>query len=87
MLWEFILCQQSVVCIVTLQVASRKQASIIMSIVENRGPQLLVVCIVFLSISIISLTLRVWTRVFIVRAFDRDDYLMVSAAVSATILP
>lgn len=58
-----------------------------MTTVENRGPQLLVVCIVLLSISIISLTLRVWTRLFIVRAFDRDDYLMVSAAVSAIIMP
>lgn len=58
-----------------------------MTTVENRGPHLLVVCIVLLTISIISLVLRVWTRLFIVRAFDRDDYLMVSAAVSAIIMP
>lgn len=76
------------ICIIIprAQVASREQAFIVMSIVEDRGPQLLVVCIVLLSISIFSLTLRVWTRIFIVRAFDRDDYLMVAAAVSAAIV-
>lgn len=58
-----------------------------MAAIEDRGPQLLVVCIVLLTVSIVSLALRVWTRLFIVRAFDRDDYLMVAAAVSATSMP
>jgi hypothetical protein len=50
--------------------------------VENRGPQLMVVCITLLTIAIISMALRIITRLFIVKGFGRDDYLMVFASVS-----
>lgn len=53
-----------------------------MAVVENRGPQLLVVCITLLTIAIVSMSLRVFTRLFIVKGFGKDDYLMVFAAVS-----
>ncbi|ETS77036.1 hypothetical protein PFICI_10910 [Pestalotiopsis fici W106-1] len=53
--------------------------------VENRGPQLLVVCITLLTIAIISMSLRIFTRVFIVKGFGRDDFLMVFASISFTL--
>ncbi|KAH6655360.1 hypothetical protein BKA67DRAFT_657307 [Truncatella angustata] len=56
-----------------------------MAVVENRGPQLLVVCITLLTIAIVSMVLRCFTRVFIVKGFGRDDYLMVFAAISMTL--
>ncbi|KAI0144917.1 hypothetical protein BJ166DRAFT_80602 [Pestalotiopsis sp. NC0098] len=56
-----------------------------MAVVENRGPQLLVVCITLLTIAIVSMSLRVFTRLFIVKGFGKDDYLMVFAAISFTL--
>ncbi|KAF7527827.1 hypothetical protein G7054_g10347 [Neopestalotiopsis clavispora] len=53
--------------------------------VENRGPQLMVVCITLLTIAIISMALRIITRLFIVKGFGRDDYLMVFASISFTL--
>ncbi|KAK9784358.1 hypothetical protein SCARD494_12970 [Seiridium cardinale] len=49
--------------------------------IPNRGPQLMVVCITLLTIAVISITMRCFTRLFIVKGFGKDDYLMVFAMI------
>lgn len=49
---------------------------------NNRGPQLLAVNFLFLFMAVIATALRCYTRIFIVKSFGVDDYLMVVATVS-----
>lgn len=49
---------------------------------ENRGTELLVVNIVFFSITAVIVLLRCYTRVFISKAFGLDDWLMALSTVS-----
>lgn len=51
---------------------------------DNRGPELLIVNIVFFVVSAIIVLLRCYTRAFVAKAFGKDDWLMVIATVSAT---
>lgn len=46
----------------------------------------MVVCIVLLSFAILSMFLRCFTRLFIVKGFGKDDYLMVFSAVSSAFI-
>lgn len=55
-------------------------------VIENRGPQLLVVDITFAAVALVACILRVFTRSFMVKAFGVDDILMVVSTVSFTIL-
>lgn len=48
---------------------------------DNRGPELLAVNIVFCVIAGCIVTLRCITRIWLVRAFGVDDWLMVLASV------
>ena len=50
--------------------------------VANRGPELQAVCSTMVSISFISVALRVWVRARIIKAFGWDDFFMVLALVS-----
>ncbi|KAL0932154.1 uncharacterized protein CTRU02_213106 [Colletotrichum truncatum] len=47
--------------------------------IENRGPELLGVNIFFVTTAIIATALRCYVRAFLVKAFGRDDWLMVLA--------
>lgn len=47
--------------------------------VANRGPELQAVCSTMVSISFISVALRVWVRARIIKAFGWDDFFMVLA--------
>ncbi|KAF1362838.1 hypothetical protein EJ07DRAFT_106327 [Lizonia empirigonia] len=47
--------------------------------VENRGPELQAVCSTMVSLSFVSVVLRVYTRTCIVKAFGWDDFFMVLA--------
>lgn len=49
--------------------------------VETRGPELLVITAVMLAFSIVSIVLRVYVRLGMVKAFGLDDWFMVAAAV------
>lgn len=49
--------------------------------VENRGPQLIGVNVLFLTLAVIATTLRCYVRIKMVKAFGLDDWLMVGAAV------
>lgn len=51
-------------------------------VAENRGPELLAVNIVFCVITGCIVILRCFTRIWLVRAFGVDDWLMVLASVS-----
>ena len=51
------------------------------SAVENRGPELMVVNLTFLTIAVITCALRSYVRCFIVHAFRMDDWLMILAMV------
>ncbi|KAI1497914.1 hypothetical protein F5X99DRAFT_395330 [Biscogniauxia marginata] len=53
-----------------------------MSIVENRGPELLKVCIILLTTAVIATSLRCYTRLGVVKAFGADDWTMMAATVS-----
>ncbi|KAH6886810.1 hypothetical protein B0T10DRAFT_490369 [Thelonectria olida] len=53
--------------------------------IENRGPQLLGVNVFFLVVSLISISLRCYSRIGLVKAFGLDDWLMVVAAVFFTL--
>lgn len=53
---------------------------------ENRGPELLAVNIVFCVLTGIIVLLRCYTRVFIVRAFGTDDWIMLAAMVYIPLL-
>ncbi|KAF7596947.1 hypothetical protein BBP40_011313 [Aspergillus hancockii] len=50
------------------------------------GTKFLVVNCVFLPIAVISLLVRTWTRVFIVRSFRWDDYLMIISLILSCIM-
>ncbi|KAH6682206.1 hypothetical protein F5X68DRAFT_242835 [Plectosphaerella plurivora] len=49
--------------------------------IENRGPELLGVNVAFLAAALVSILLRCYVRVFMVKAFGVDDWLMIVAAV------
>lgn len=51
------------------------------SSIPNRGPELLAVDISFLIVAITAYALRCYVRIFMVKAFGRDDYLMAAATV------
>lgn len=50
--------------------------------VDNRGPELLAVCATFVSMAFVSVVLRCYVRLRIVKAFGWDDGFMVFALVS-----
>ncbi|KXJ91806.1 hypothetical protein Micbo1qcDRAFT_194837 [Microdochium bolleyi] len=50
--------------------------------VENRGPQLIGVNTLFLTLAVIATILRCYVRIRMVKAFGLDDWLMVAAAIS-----
>lgn len=52
--------------------------------VPNRGPELLGVNIFFLAIALTACLLRMYTRLFMVKAFGVDDGLMVLSTVCVT---
>lgn len=56
-------------------------------VVENRGPQLIGVNVLFLTLAVIATTLRCYVRIKMVKAFGLDDWLMVGAAVCLPIHP
>lgn len=49
--------------------------------IANRGPELYIVNIVFVTAAILSFSLRIFVRIHMVRAWGRDDWLMVVAMV------
>lgn len=49
---------------------------------ENRGPQLQVVAIVFVTMAIFSFTMRAFVRAKMVKGFGLDDWLMASATLT-----
>ncbi|RNJ52183.1 hypothetical protein D7B24_004216 [Verticillium nonalfalfae] len=53
--------------------------------IENRGPELLAVNITFITTALISIFLRCYVRVFKVKAFGVDDWLMAVATVFFTL--
>ncbi|KAI1871914.1 hypothetical protein JX265_005900 [Neoarthrinium moseri] len=53
-----------------------------MAVVENRGPELLKVCITLLTFAVIATLLRCYTRLWVVKAFGADDWTMVFACIS-----
>jgi hypothetical protein len=59
----------------------RQHTNITMA-VPNRGPELLAVNIAFTTTAILACALRIFVRVKMVKAFGRDDWLMVFATVS-----
>ncbi|KEF57970.1 uncharacterized protein A1O9_05893 [Exophiala aquamarina CBS 119918] len=54
--------------------------------VEDRGPRLRNICAVFLACAVFSTAVRCYTRARLVKWFGLDDWLMVAAAVSLTII-
>jgi hypothetical protein len=50
--------------------------------IPNRGPELLAVNIAFVTTAVLACALRIYVRVQMVKAFGRDDWLMVFATVS-----
>ncbi|KAJ5946837.1 hypothetical protein N7454_003676 [Penicillium verhagenii] len=50
------------------------------------GTKFLVVNCVFLPLAVIGLAVRTWTRLFVVRSFRADDYLMVIALILSCVL-
>ncbi|KAJ8120435.1 hypothetical protein ONZ43_g2857 [Nemania bipapillata] len=56
-----------------------------MTDVPNRGPELFSVCVTLLAASVVAFTLRVYTRLFIVKAWGLDDWFMSFAAISFTL--
>lgn len=56
-----------------------------MAVVENRGPELFVVCVVLLCASVVVSLLRVYTRLGVVKAWGLDDWTMSFAAVSPSV--
>ncbi|KAF1841545.1 uncharacterized protein K460DRAFT_419592 [Cucurbitaria berberidis CBS 394.84] len=49
--------------------------------IENRGPELLGVNIAFVITAVFACALRCWVRIHMVKAFGRDDWLMVFATI------
>ncbi|KAJ5803087.1 uncharacterized protein N7503_005537 [Penicillium pulvis] len=50
------------------------------------GTKFLVVNCVFLPLAVIALGVRTWTRLFVVRSFRADDYLMVAALILSCVM-
>jgi hypothetical protein len=50
--------------------------------VDNRGPELLAVCSLFVAMAFVSVALRCYVRLRLVKAFGWDDGFMVLALVS-----
>jgi hypothetical protein len=50
---------------------------------DYNGNELVVVCIIFLVLTLISVLLRCFVRIQITRAFSADDWFMLLAQVSA----
>ncbi|KAI4643932.1 uncharacterized protein J4E79_011204 [Alternaria viburni] len=50
--------------------------------IPNRGPELLAVNIAFVTTAVLACCLRIYVRLCMVKAFGRDDYLMVLATLS-----
>lgn len=50
---------------------------------ESRGPELFAVAITFVSLAAITVILRTYVRVFLVKAFGWDDAWMIIALVSS----
>lgn len=46
---------------------------------DNRGPQLRAVCIFFLTVATVSVALRSYVRVRLVKKFGIEDWFMVAA--------
>lgn len=53
--------------------------------VPDRGVSLLAVNIAFLSVAVVAVALRCYTRIGVVRAFGLDDWVMLFAAVSLSV--
>lgn len=53
---------------------------------ESRGPELFAVATTFVSLAAITVILRVYVRVFLVKAFGWDDAWMIVALVSSAII-
>lgn len=53
--------------------------------IEDRGPELRAVGIGFLAFAYISMALRSYVRVFLVKAFGLDDWMMLLALVSQAV--
>ncbi|KAF7555098.1 hypothetical protein G7Z17_g2431 [Cylindrodendrum hubeiense] len=53
--------------------------------IENRGPQLMVVNLTFLTAALISIVLRCYVRYFMVKAFGKDDWLMLVGTIFFTL--
>ncbi|KAI0468961.1 hypothetical protein F4859DRAFT_489561 [Xylaria cf. heliscus] len=53
--------------------------------VPNRGPELFAACVTLLAASVISFTLRVYTRLVLVKAWGLDDWFMSFAAIFFTL--
>lgn len=51
---------------------------------ETNGTRLLITNFVFLALSWIAVTLRTYTRAYLIRSFCTDDWIMLIAQVSAT---
>ncbi|KAJ5757809.1 uncharacterized protein N7511_006503, partial [Penicillium nucicola] len=50
------------------------------------GNKIVVINCIFLPLAVIALFVRTWTRVFIVRSFRADDYLMIAALLCSCVL-
>jgi hypothetical protein len=53
--------------------------------IENRGPQLIGVIILFLALSWIAVPLRMWVRIKIIKSFALDDWLTLVTLVSIAV--
>lgn len=51
------------------------------SVMEDKGPELFGVAVAFLILSWIAVTLRVYVRVWMLKSFGLDDYLIVASQV------
>ncbi|KAI0404065.1 hypothetical protein F4802DRAFT_263231 [Xylaria palmicola] len=52
-----------------------------MADVPNRGPELFAVCITLLIVSVLTFSLRIYTRVVLVKAWGLDDWFMLFATI------
>ncbi|KAH7150212.1 hypothetical protein B0J13DRAFT_285537 [Dactylonectria estremocensis] len=53
--------------------------------IENRGPLLMAINLTFLSLALVCIVLRCFVRVFMVKAFGKDDWLMLVGTVFFTL--
>lgn len=56
-----------------------------MAAIENRGPTLQAVAVSLLVAATISILLRCYVRIFLIKNFGVDDYFMVVAMVNMTL--